>query len=95
MLEEAGAIARTQQQARNGRGSFVDAAAVMRRLVRAGKPAQPKAADEGMTYRRSAHDKGISVVQKGRKVRMEFETATTRAQLEAAFQAYLKDRFDG
>ncbi|WP_415401036.1 ParB/RepB/Spo0J family partition protein [Tateyamaria sp. SN3-11] len=95
LLEEAGAIAREQQQARNGRGSFVDAATVMRRLVRAGKPAQPKPAPEGKTYRRSAHDKGISVVQKGRKVRMEFETATTRAQLAAAFQAYLKDRFDG
>lgn len=95
VLEEAAAIGRNQAQARGGRGSFVDAAAVMRRLVRAGKPVQAKVAQDGTVYRRGAGDKGISVVQKGLKVRMEFEAAATRAQLSAAFDAYLKARFDG
>ncbi|WP_368073662.1 ParB/RepB/Spo0J family partition protein [Tateyamaria omphalii] len=59
VLEEAGAIGREQDRARAGRGSFVDAATVMRRLTRAGKPVQPKPEVEGKTYRRSTHDKGI------------------------------------
>ena len=94
VLEEAAAIGRDQARARSGRGSFVDSAAVMRRLVRAGKPAVPKPVQEGELYRRSAGEKGISIVQKGHKVRMEFEAAATRAQLAAAFEAYLKARFD-
>ncbi|MEL6452788.1 MAG: ParB/RepB/Spo0J family partition protein [Pseudomonadota bacterium] len=94
VLDEAAAIGRSQAQARTGRGSFVDAAMVMRRLSRAGKPAQPKAAPEGKIYRRSAHDKGIAVVQRGHTVRMEFEAGLTRSQLKSAFDAYLQATYD-
>jgi len=94
VLEEAGAIGREQAQARAGRGAFVDAATVMRRLSRSARPVQPKAAPEGKVFRRSTHDKGIAVVQKGRTVRMEFEAGLTRAQLEGAFAAYLRATFD-
>ncbi|MBY5935663.1 ParB/RepB/Spo0J family partition protein [Tateyamaria omphalii] len=93
VLEEAGAIRREQERARAGRGSFVDAANVMRRLTRAGKPVQPKPETEGKVYRRSTHDKGIAVVQKGRKVRIEFEAGMTKAQLKGAFDAYLNAEF--
>jgi len=94
VLEEAGAIGREQAQARAGRGAFVDAATVMRRLSRSARPVQPKAAPEGKVFRRSTHDKGIAVVQKGRTVRMEFEAGLTRAQLDGAFAAYLRATFD-
>ncbi|GGX71426.1 hypothetical protein GCM10007385_45390 [Tateyamaria omphalii] len=94
VLEEAGAIGREQAQARAGRGSFVDSATVMRRLNRAGKPAQPKPEPTGRIYRRSAHDKGIEVAQKGRKIQIEFDAGMSRAQLEGAFSAYLKAEFD-
>ena len=95
VLEEARAIGRDQAQARAGRGAFVDAGTVMRRLTRAARPVQPKPEADGHIYRRSAHDKGILVVQKGRKVHIEFEAGQSRAQLEGAFAAYLKATFDG
>lgn len=94
ILDEAAAIARTQAQARAGRGSFIDSVGVMRRLTRAGKPVHPKVKPEGRVFRRNAHEKGIAVVQKGRKVRIEFETGMTRAQLQGAFDAYLKSEFE-
>lgn len=94
VIQEAGAIAREQDRARAGRGSFVDAAAVMRRLTRAGKPVQAKVAPEGHVYRRMPHDKGIAVVQKGKKVRIEFDAGMTKSQLKGAFDAYLKAKFD-
>ncbi|TNF19645.1 MAG: ParB/RepB/Spo0J family partition protein [Rhodobacteraceae bacterium] len=93
ITEEAGAIAREQAQARQGRGAYLDGVAVMRRLLRAGRPAQAKAPPEGKVYRRSGAERGIEVRQKGRKVVMEFEDSLSRPQLEAAFLAYLKDRF--
>lgn len=93
VMEEAGTLARDQAQARQGRGAFVDGVTVMRRLVRAGKPVQAKPPREGKLYRRSGGERGIEVRQKGRKVVMEFEDSLSRPQLEAAFEAYLKDRF--
>ncbi|MEX0310809.1 MAG: ParB/RepB/Spo0J family partition protein [Tateyamaria sp.] len=94
VLEEAGAIGREQERARAGRGSYVDAATVMRRLTRAGKPVQPKVEADGKVFRRSSHDKGIAVVQKGRKVRIEFDADMSKSQLKGAFDAYLKSEFD-
>ncbi|WP_323765809.1 ParB/RepB/Spo0J family partition protein [Marinovum sp.] len=93
ILQEASAIAREQALARQGRGAFIDGVAVMRRLVLVGKPAQPKPPREGKLYRRGAGERGIEVRQKGRKVLIEFEDSLSRGQLEASFQAYLRDRF--
>ncbi len=93
VLEEASAIGREQTAARKGRGGYVDAATVMRRLVRAGKPAQPRAQDAGTTYRRSAGERGINVRRKGHKTLIEFEDGLSRAQLEASFTAFLDDKF--
>lgn len=93
VLEEAAAIARSQSSARAGKGAFVDAAEVMKRLTRAGKPAQEKAVDDRKVFRRGPGEQGISVRQKGRKVVMEFDDSLSAPQLEASFQAYLKDRF--
>lgn len=66
----------------------------MRRLTRAGKPVQLNPEPTGRIYRRSAHDKGIEVAQKGRKIQIEFDAGMSRAQLEGAFSAYLKAEFD-
>ncbi|WP_371229755.1 ParB/RepB/Spo0J family partition protein [Roseovarius sp. 2305UL8-3] len=93
LLQEAAAIKREQEQARAGRGSFVDAVAVMRRLTRAAKPASAAPVNPAQVYRRGAGEAGISVRRRGRKVVMEFEDALSRDSLEAAFKAYLKDRF--
>ena len=94
VLDEAAAIGRAQAQARSGRSSFVDAATVMRRLTRAGRPPAPKPEPTGKTYRRSIHDRGIEISRRGRKIHVEFEADISRAQLEGAFSAYLKAEFD-
>ncbi|WP_238368410.1 ParB/RepB/Spo0J family partition protein [Mesobacterium pallidum] len=94
VMEEAAVIAREQALARQGRGGYMDGVAVMRRLVKAGKPTVARAPDEGKTYARSAAERGISVRKKGRKVVVEFEDSMTKSQLEAAFAAYLSDRFN-
>ncbi|WP_420011067.1 ParB/RepB/Spo0J family partition protein [Tateyamaria sp.] len=94
VLEEAAAIGRDQAQAHTGRSSFVDAATVMRRLTRAGRPPAPKPDSVGKVYRRSVHDKGIEITKRGRKIHIEFEADMSRAQLEGAFSAYLKAEFD-
>ncbi len=93
LLQEAAALMREQEQARAGRGSFVDAATVMRRLSRAARPTPETPANPTQVYRRGAGETGISVRRKGRRVVMEFEDALSRDSLEAAFKAYLKDRF--
>lgn len=93
VLDAARTIAREQAQARRGSGAFVDGAAVMRRLVNAGKPAAPKPPRAGKIYRRSSGEAGIEVRRQGRKVLVEFEDSLSRPQLVAAFDAYLKDRF--
>jgi len=93
LLQEAASLMREQEQARAGRGGFVDAATVMRRLVRAARPKTEAPANPPKVYRRSPGESGISVRRKGRKVQMEFEDALSRASLEAAFKSYLKDRF--
>ncbi|MCT4556477.1 MAG: ParB/RepB/Spo0J family partition protein [Pelagimonas sp.] len=93
ILEEAAAIGREQLAARAGRGSFVDAAVVMRRLVRAGKPVVPKAPADVKLYRRGPGERGINVRRKGRKTVIEFEDGLSRDQLEASFAAYLRDVF--
>ena len=93
VLEEAAAIGRAQSAARAGQGAFVDATEVMKRLARAGKPAQAKAVDDRKIYRRGPGEQGISVRQKGRKVIIEFDDALSAPQLEASLKAYLKARF--
>ena len=95
VLDEAAAIGRAQAQARNGRGSNVDEATVMRRFIRAGRPPAPKPEPTGKTYRRSVHDRGIEISRRGRKIHVEFDADISRAQLEGAFSAYLKAEFDG
>lgn len=93
LLEEAAAIRREQEAARDGRGRFIDPAGVMRRLLRAARPAPQKPVDDTRLYRRAGGVQGIKVRTKGRKTFMEFEDSLSRAALEGAFEAFLKDRF--
>ncbi|MEL6959806.1 MAG: ParB/RepB/Spo0J family partition protein [Pseudomonadota bacterium] len=93
LLQEAAALTRTQERARMGQGSFVDAAQVMQRLTRAARPIAPKPPEDVQTYRRSAHDSGMQVRRKGRKIQIEFDDSQSRSALEGAFAAYLDARF--
>ena len=93
VMDEATVLLRTQTAARDGRAQFIDAAEVMRRLVRAGRPAQDKPVETGKTYRRGPGEDGITVRKKGRKLHIEFEDSISRDGLEAAFQTFLKDRY--
>lgn len=91
VLAEAAALARQQQGARDGQGAYVDAAAVMRRLSRAGRPARPETPVDRAVFGKP----GIAVQTKGHKVTVSFDDGLTRDQLETAFADYLKTRFDG
>jgi ParB family chromosome partitioning protein len=89
VLEEAAKLAREQEAARDGRGSFVDAAAVMRRLTRAGKPFAAKEKTEKAVY-----GAGLTVQTVGSKVTMKFDETLAKDDLVAAFEAYLGARFE-
>lgn len=91
ILAEARAIA--GERAGGGAGG-ADAVAIMRRLR--GAVNAPRAKGTGVTtYRGAPEEPGIAVRQSGAKVTVEFGTGLSRRVLEAAFAAYLKDRFGG
>ena len=92
VLEEAELLTEEQENARAGMGGFVDAADVMRRLIKAGKPKVEKPMKAEKIYRRSVHEKGIRVSEKGRKTVIEFDDTMTQTALRGAFEAYLKAR---
>lgn len=94
VLAEARRIRDVQERARVGRGAYVDAVSVMRRLTQAGKPPAPEKAVEGDIYRQSVHDEGVRVVRKGRKVKIEFDASISRRQLEGALDAFLNKHFE-
>ncbi|QBF34282.1 ParB/RepB/Spo0J family partition protein [Thalassococcus sp. S3] len=85
VLEEAAKI--------TAEGARQPGAQIMARLKAAVTPKQEPA--EVKTYRRSRHEAGVRVQQKGGKVRMEFAEGASKAALTHAFEAYLKDRFGG
>ncbi|KAB2543076.1 chromosome partitioning protein ParB [Salipiger aestuarii] len=91
VLDAAASLARQQQAARDGQGAYVDAAAVMRRLTRAGRPSRPEVPVDRAVF----GTPGIAVQTRGRKVTVSFDDGLTRDQLEAAFAHYLQSRFDG
>lgn len=92
VLEEAELLAEEQENAHAGMGGFVDATDVMRRLIKAGKPKVEKPVKAEKIYRRSIHEKGIRVSEKGRKTVIEFDDTMTQTALRGAFEAYLKAR---
>lgn len=91
VLAEAAVLAREQRAAREGQGGYVDAASVMRRLTRAGRPARPEVPVENARFGAP----GIAVQTRGHKVTVTFDESLTRAELEDAFDSYLQSRFDG
>lgn len=94
VMAEAGAIAAEQRAARAEGGEGVPVARVLARLKAAAADAAPKrAAARPLVFRRNLHESGISVAQKGRTVRMEFDTNLSEAALRANFDAFLKHRF--
>lgn len=80
--------------ARDLAGQGLDAGAVMARLKAAVAAPKAKAAPARI-YRRAPEESGVTARRKGRSVTLEFKDTLSKAALEAAFAAYLKDRFDG
>ncbi len=91
VMQEAKRIREDQTAAEAGRGPFIDAAAVMRRLTRAAPPKAPKPAE---TVSRFAGGRDAEVVmrKKGDTVTLQFDDKLSRAQLEVAFRAFLDAR---
>jgi ParB family chromosome partitioning protein len=93
VYHEALAIGRVQEAARIGEATYIDAATVMKRLLRAARPGKPGKAPSGSVYPAEAGKAGVSVRKKGRRVVMEFDDSLTRSELQNSFEAYLTDRF--
>ena len=89
LVAEARAIA-----AERAAGRGADAGAVLARLK--GAVAAPKARRAKETvYRRAREESGMTLRRKGRTLTLEFSDGLSRAALEGAFDAFLKDRFGG
>ncbi|SPF81655.1 ParB/RepB/Spo0J family partition protein [Pseudoprimorskyibacter insulae] len=86
VLAEARKIAETQAKAADGQGGYVDGLAVVRRLVKAGKPA--RVAVDG----KADSEDGVSLRKRGRKVVMEFSADIPERELRAAVEAFLTTR---
>lgn len=90
VLSEARKLSERQRAAWDGQGAFVDAAKVVAALK--SSCAEPKAKTGGVTR----YGSGMGVVQhskRGKTHRLEFEVAASKAELEAAFKAFLKATF--
>lgn len=91
VLEAAGRIAEQQQAAREGQGAFVDPAAVVSKLKSAAaEPKRRKAAGE---EHRAPNGASVACSRHGRKLRLEFDAKMSKADLEAALEAFLKARY--
>ncbi|MEP4199170.1 MAG: ParB/RepB/Spo0J family partition protein [Aliishimia sp.] len=95
LLSMADDIARQHTAARAGRGRFLDGAEVMTALKKAARPTPEVSAKQSdqKIYKRSTHDRGISVRSKGRRYVVEFEKAQSKDALRAAFDKFLNDAF--
>lgn len=93
LLKEARFLGATQQRAAKGKGGYVDASEVFKRLLTAAKP-KVKAAkvSTGKLFARSSGERGIMVKKQGRQIKIEFDADLSDAPLRAAFDAYLKSR---
>lgn len=93
ILEEAAFLAQTQARAALGKGAYIDAQDVFKRLVAVAKPkAKAAKVSSGKMYSRSAGERGIMVKKQGRQVHMAFDADLSDACLRAAFENYLKAR---
>lgn len=93
VLAVADDLAERQAAAAQGKGAFIDALDVMKKL-KAAVQAPPKAKKPvaGKLYQRSAGERGITVRAKGKKVQVEFDADLSRGSLLAAFERYLDSR---
>ncbi|QIE48263.1 ParB/RepB/Spo0J family partition protein (plasmid) [Pseudohalocynthiibacter aestuariivivens] len=94
VLAEAARLEASQQSARNGRGSFIDAADVVKALKRAATPPKLKSlkkVDETL-YARSPGERGITARKSGRRFQLQFDDSLSEGSLRAAFDQFIKAR---
>ncbi|SDZ57772.1 chromosome partitioning protein, ParB family [Jannaschia faecimaris] len=82
------------EEARGLAGQGLDAAQVMARLKAVVAKPKAKTRPERI-YRRAREESGVKERRKGRITTLEFEDSMSRTALQAAFEMYLKARFDG
>lgn len=94
VFAEAQRIAEEQERARAGQGAYVDAADVMRRLLRAGRTPKAKApAEKPKLYGGTGKADSIEVRKKGRKLAVEFDARMGKAALERALREFLAEHY--
>lgn len=93
ILQEAAFLSQTQARAAQGKGAYVDAQDVFKRLVSAAKPkVKPAKTSMGKHYARSSGERGILVKKQGKKVQMTFDADLSSSALRAAFESFLEGR---
>lgn len=93
VLEEAAFLAQSQARAARGKGAYIDAQDVFKRLVAAAKPRiKPAKVSAGKLFTRSSGERGILVKKQGKQVHMAFDSDLSDGALRAAFENYLKNR---
>jgi ParB family chromosome partitioning protein len=93
IMEEAAFLAKSQARAAQGKGAYIDAQEVFKRLVSVAKPKVKTAkVSTGKLYTRSSGERGIIVKKQGKQVHMAFDADLSDGALRAAFESYLSTR---
>ena len=93
IMEEAAFLAKSQARATQGKGAYIDAQEVFKRLVSVAKPKVKTAkVSTGKLYARSSGERGIMVKKQGKQVHMAFDADLSDGALRAAFESYLSTR---
>lgn len=93
VLKEAAALAKAQAVAAEGRGPFIDAADVFKRLTAAAKPVpKPAKVKAGQQFTAADASRGITVKKAGNRVTMTFDADLSDDDLKGAFEEWLKGR---
>lgn len=93
IMEEAAFLAKSQARAAQGKGAYIDAQEVFKRLVSVAKPkVKTVKVSTGKLYARSSGERGIMVKKQGKQVHMAFDADLSDGALRAAFESYLSTR---
>jgi ParB family chromosome partitioning protein len=93
IIEEASFLGQSQARAAQGKGAYIDAQDVFKRLVAVAKPKVKVAkVNTGKLFSRSSGERGILVKKQGKQVHMAFDADLSDGALRAAFESYLNTR---
>ena len=90
LMAAAAELAQEQRRAREGQGSQVETAEVLRRLKGGGEPVPAKKVEKRI-FRRDPHESGVTMIRRGAKVSLEFNASLSREALVAGIDAFLAE----